>query len=80
MPFCTTNCLATFMRAQGACVKASGRDSLARGREQVISKTQAECGDIEVKDKKIERRRILAFASAKKEKVGKAKNFPNLQV
>ena len=27
------------MRAQGACVKASGRDSLARGREQVISKT-----------------------------------------
>jgi hypothetical protein len=46
----------------------------------VISKTQAECGDIEVKDKKIERRRILAFASAKKEKVGKAKNFPDLQV
>ena len=42
----------------------------------MISKTQAECGDIEVKDKKIERRRILAFASAKKEKVGKAKNFP----
>lgn len=45
-----------------------------------MSKTQAECGDIEAKDKKIERRRILAFTLVKKEKVGKAKNFPDLQV